>query len=49
MYVHAVAFTLSCSDCYRLEQPVAGWELHSLKIHALLRRTEQSRLKRHVR
>ena len=31
---------LSCSDCYRLERPVAGWESHPLKIHAFPRRTE---------
>ncbi len=29
-----------CSDCYRLERPVAGWESHPLKIHAFPRRTE---------
>jgi len=25
---------LDCSDCYRLERPVAGWESHPLKTHA---------------
>jgi len=28
------------SDCYRLERPLAGWELHPLKIDALARRTK---------
>ena len=28
------------SDCYRLERPVAGWELHPLRIGAFARRTE---------
>ena len=27
--------------CYRLERPVAGWELHPLKIHAFARRTRK--------
>jgi hypothetical protein len=27
------------SDCYRLERPLAGWELHPLKIDAFSRRT----------
>ena len=31
---------LDCSDCYRLERPLAGWESHPLKIHAFARRTE---------
>jgi hypothetical protein len=29
----------NCSDCYRLERPLAGWELHPLKIDAFARRT----------
>jgi hypothetical protein len=29
------------SDCYRLERPVAGGELHPLKGHALARRTRE--------
>jgi hypothetical protein len=28
--------------CYRLERPVAGWELHPLKVHAFARRTRNS-------
>jgi hypothetical protein len=28
------------SDCYRLERPLAGWELHPLKIDAFARRTK---------
>jgi hypothetical protein len=32
--------SLPCrSDCYRLERPLAGWDLHPLKIGALARRT----------
>src|SRR5882724_9768727 len=30
------------SDCYRLERPLAGWELHPLKIYAFSRRTSGS-------
>src|SRR5882724_4638522 len=30
------------SDCYRLERPLAGWELHPLKIAAFSRRTTVS-------
>jgi hypothetical protein len=30
------------SDCYRLERPLAGWELHPLKIAAFSRRTSGS-------
>ena len=35
----AVDYLLRRSDCYRLEQLVAGWELHPLKIAAFARRT----------
>jgi len=37
------------SDRYRLERPVAGWELHPLKGHALARRTRGTHLMvRHI-
>ena len=29
-----------CSDCYRLERPVAGWDSHPLKTAVFARRTE---------
>jgi hypothetical protein len=29
------------SDCYRLERPVAGWDLHPLSVGAFSRRTEE--------
>ncbi len=32
------------SDCYRLERPLAGWELHPLKIGAFARRTRGTRI-----
>src|SRR5262249_15271477 len=32
--------------CYRLERPVAGWELHPLKIRAFARRTRKWALPR---
>ncbi len=34
----------SCSDCYRLERPVAGWDSNPLRIAAFARRTALSRL-----
>jgi hypothetical protein len=33
------------SDCYRLERPLAGWELHPLKIDTFTRRTKGTQLK----
>lgn len=33
-----------CSDCYRLERPVAGWDSHPLKTAVFARRTEQTKL-----
>ena len=32
------------SDCYRLERPLAGWELHPLKIDTFPRRTKGTHL-----
>src|SRR5262245_10232389 len=36
------------SGCYRLERPVAGWELHPLKTHAFARRTKNCTLRAEV-
>ena len=36
-------YTISLSNCYRLEQPLAGWDSHPLKINAFARRTDKIR------
>jgi hypothetical protein len=38
-WLRRICCLLRRSDCYRLEPPVAGWELHPLDVDAFARRT----------
>ena len=43
LYIEVLSMVKSffhCSDCYRLERPVAGWDSHPLKTAVFSRRTE---------